>query len=525
MFRKSEFFSRNREAAACVLALVAISAFLLLRYAPDCGMKYDAGMYAGLAYSLHAKGEYTYNGVKGDLPPMFPLMLSFSLFFGEGAIDYVVPATAILLAVAAFLFFSLFAKPKFAFLGSLLVITNPAVFEYSLGHFRDVPVLFFTFMMYFLYERSIKPENAGNKKALAVLLGIFFAFGFLSTYSMFLYFLPILIHAALNRNSSILLALGAAALLISPWAAWSMINYNTLFVEHSSYLIRYISFGKGLRYFSGFLLPRFIKFSPVLTVLAVFGLLKEILSKEESKQSLIKNMYFQLALFTVLPNSIWPEQEIRYLFPLLIALGYFALACNSTSMKQDASAQQAGALASAKYQRHAAASAQQAGALACNSTSMKQDASAQQAGALAPAIAPASGYTQASQQAGALALVLLAGIVAQGTVALGIADYNCPRFLLLKDAGLWLRKNAEENDTLMAGSFYQISYYSRRITYQIPKDQKKAEELIKGKGVKYVIVDTYEKTTPQYAYTYFEKYELVNKFSHLGEEVKIYRAS
>jgi|GEM_PF-663443 len=468
MFRKSEFFSRNREAAACVLALVAISAFLLLRYAPDCGMKYDAGMYAGLAYSLHAKGEYTYNGVKGDLPPMFPLMLSFSLFFGEGAIDYVVPATAILLAVAAFLFFSLFAKPKFAFLGSLLVITNPAVFEYSLGHFRDVPVLFFTFMMYFLYERSIKPENAGNKKALAVLLGIFFAFGFLSTYSMFLYFLPILIHAALNRNSSILLALGAAALLISPWAAWSMINYNTLFVEHSSYLIRYISFGKGLRYFSGFLLPRFIKFSPVLTVLAVFGLLKEILSKEESKQSLIKNMYFQLALFTVLPNSIWPEQEIRYLFPLLIALGYFALA---------------------------------------------------------PAIAPASGYTQASQQAGALALVLLAGIVAQGTVALGIADYNCPRFLLLKDAGLWLRKNAEENDTLMAGSFYQISYYSRRITYQIPKDQKKAEELIKGKGVKYVIVDTYEKTTPQYAYTYFEKYELVNKFSHLGEEVKIYRAS
>jgi len=77
----------------------------------------------------------------------------------------------------------------------------------------------------------------------------------------------------------------------------------------------------------------------------------------------------------------------------------------------------------------------------------------------------------------------------------------------------------------MAGSFYQISYYSRRITYQIPKDQKKAEELIKGKGVKYVIVDTYEKTTPQYAYTYFEKYELVNKFSHLGEEVKIYRAS
>lgn len=449
-----------------ILLLVVTTVLLLFRYAPNCGMKYDAGMYAGLAYSLHAKGEYSYNGVRGDLPPMFPLILATSLFFGENAIDYVVPITAILLAVSAFLFFSLHGKTKYAFLIALLVFTNPAVFEYSLGHFRDVPVLFFTFMFYFLYEKTIRNKNENspektlaNERVLAIGTGIFFALAFLSTYSAFLYFLPILLHAALNRNRSILLSLGVAILIIFPWAAWSMKNFSTLFVEHSSYLIKYIKI-ENLRYFAGFLFPRFITFSLALFILGALGFLKEIKNK---KVEVLKNIYFQLALFTMLPNAIWPEQEIRYLFPVLISLGYFTLRFLSilTSMKQE----------------HV------------------------------------------------LTLILLAGVALQGSMATEIADYNCPKFALLKDAGLWLRKNTQEGDKLMAGSFYQVSYYSGRITYQIPPrgDPKKAEELIKSNKIKYVVVDTYEKTTPQYAYTYFEKYELVKKFSLSSDEVKIYK--
>lgn len=450
-----------------ILLLAAITAILLFRYAPDCGMKYDAGMYAGIASSLHARGEYSYNGVKGDLPPAFPLMLSFALFFGENAIDYVVPISAILLTVSAFLFFSLHGKAKYAFLIALLIFTNPAVFEYSLGHFRDVPVLFFTFMFYFLYEKSMKKGEAGDKgeqstKILAAAIGVFFALAFLSTYSAFIYFLPILLHAALNRNRSILLSLGIAILIIFPWAAWSMKNFNTPFVEHSSYLIKYIKIEKGLKglkYFTSFLFPRFITFSLVLFILAALGFLKEIKGK---KAAALKNIYFQLALFTMLPNSLWPEQEIRYLFPVLISLGYFAI--------------------------H---------------------------------------FTSSIKREHAFTLVLLAGIALQSSMATEIADYNCPRFALLKDAGLWLRENTAEGDKLMAGSFYQISYYSRRITYQIPpkEDPRKAEELIRKDNVKYVVVDTYEKTTPKYAYTYFEKYELAEKFSRSDDEVRIYRVN
>jgi len=461
MSRKNEFFKGSYNALAYVLALVIIASFLLFRYAPDCGMKYDAGMYAGIAYSLHSKGEYSYNGVKGDLPPAFPLMLTLALSFGEDTIDYVVPISAVLLAISAFLFFSLHGRARYAFLIALLVFTNPAVFEYSLGHFRDVPVLFFTFMFYFLYEKSIRNkqvEMLKDERKLAIATGIFFALAFLSTYSAFIYFLPILLHAALNRNRSMLISLGVAILIIFPWAAWSMKNFNTPFVEHSSYLIKNLKIEKGLNYFFGFLFPRFITFSWVLFILGTLGFLKEI---KDKKTDIAKDIYFQLAIFTIAPNSIWPEQEIRYLFPALISLGYFAVRFLS-SMKRE----------------HA------------------------------------------------LTLLLFAGIAFQGSMATEIADYNCPRFSLIKDAGLWLRENTHEGDKLMAGSFYQISYYARRLTYQIPpNDLKKAEELIKKNSIKYVIVDTYEKTTPVYARTYFEKYELTERFSQGQEEVRIYRLS
>jgi hypothetical protein len=116
-------------------------------------------------------------------------------------------------------------------------------------------------------------------------------------------------------------------------------------------------------------------------------------------------------------------------------------------------------------------------------------------------------------------------ITAQIGTATDIADYNCPRFLAVEDAGMWLRENTVHGDTLMAGSFSQTNYFSRRVTLQIPREQTMADLIIKEKDVKYVVVDTYEKTTPDYAFTYFEKYPLAEEFSHLGEVVKIYKVN
>jgi hypothetical protein len=422
-------------------------------------MKYDAGMYAGIAQSLYEKGEYSYNGVRGDLPPIFPFMLAIALIFGEGAIDFVTPITAILLGISAFLLLSLHGRREYAFFIALLIVTNPAVFEYSLGHFRDVPILFFTFMVYYLYEQILRNQGKADERPFSIAIGVFFAMAFLSSYSAILYFLPILIHATLNKHRFILPGLYASAIMILPWAIWSQINFGTPFYEHSGYLVNHLKIGSGLKYFYGNVFPTFLRFTIPLSILGFLGVINETQGNGLGLAGLSKNMYFQLAVFTILPNSIWPEQTVRYIFPALISLAYFAIRFASM----------------VKYKH-------------------------------------------------ILSLLLITGIVFQTTAALRIADYNCPRFQLLEEGGLWLRENTAEDDKLIANSFYQINYFSKRVTFQLPGDTILADAIIEKNHVRFIVVDTYETTilpTPDY----LEKFEPVKKFSHNREEVIIYRVN
>ncbi|MDI6655806.1 MAG: glycosyltransferase family 39 protein, partial [Candidatus Hydrothermarchaeota archaeon] len=198
-----------------VLGLVLVAASFLFSFAPNCGLIYDGGMYASLAYSLYKNQEYVCNGATGDLPPVFPLLLAFSLFFGERGVNYVTPIFTMLLVTAALLFLRNENRAIYAFLGSLILLFHPSIFEYSITIARDVPVLFFTLTCYLIYENNKKEVSPIS----SALLGVFMALAFLSTYSALIYLLPIFIHAALNRKKSILQAIAVAVILIFPWAA------------------------------------------------------------------------------------------------------------------------------------------------------------------------------------------------------------------------------------------------------------------------------------------------------------------
>lgn len=430
-----------------ILALLAIAALALFRYAPGCGLIYDGGMYASLAKSIYNHGEYTYNGVKGDLPPAFPLLLALTMPLGDGGVEYVAPIAAVLLTVAAFLLFRRSFPWATAFLGALLLLSNPAVFQYSVTAVRDVPMLLFLLLAYLIYEGGLTPRKAAA-------MGLSSGAAVLTSYPAVLYLLPLYAHAFYRRERAILLSIVAASVLIAPWALWSQANFGTPFVEHSSYLMRQIDLGKNFRYFYTVSLPTFLLFFPVPSMAAVLGIGMEARARG---LGFLRDRYLQLLLLVMVPNAFWPEQTIRYLFPALIPVLYFALRFLSALGRERA------------------------------------------------------------------LLILLVALLFQARLAVGIADEVCPYFTLLDEGGHWLKGNTPEGTRIMAASFYQVNYFSERITYQIPKDRGKMERLAREKGVSYILLDTYEGTTPPFVWDYFRYQEPLNRFSDPSGEVMIYR--
>ncbi|MEK6977362.1 MAG: glycosyltransferase family 39 protein [Candidatus Hydrothermarchaeota archaeon] len=432
-----------------ILALLAIAALALFSYAPGCGLIYDGGMYASLAKSIYSHGEYTYNGVRGDLPPAFPILLAMTMPLGDGGVDYVAPVAAILMTAVAFLLLRRSFSGPTAFLGALLLLSNPAVFQYSVTVVRDIPLLLFLFLAYLLYAGGLTPGKA-------VLTGLSSGIAVLTSYPAILYLLPIYAHALYRRERAILLAIASAALLIVPWALWSQANFGTPLVEHSSYLMKQIDLGKNLRYFYNVSLPTFLLFFPVPSLAAVLGIGMEARAR---RLGFLRDRYLQLLLLVMVPNSVWPEQTIRYLFPALIPVLYFALRFLSALGRERA------------------------------------------------------------------LLILLVALLFQARLAVGIADEVCPYFTLLEDGGHWFKGNTPEGTKVMAASFYQVNYFSERITYQIPKDRTRMERLAREKGAGYVLLDTYEGTTPPFVWDYFRYQEPLKRFSDPSGEVMIYRLS
>jgi 4-amino-4-deoxy-L-arabinose transferase-like glycosyltransferase len=118
---------------------------------------------------------------------------------------------------------------------------------------------------------------------------------------------------------------------------------------------------------------------------------------------------------------------------------------------------------------------------------------------------------------------LLVAILFQGQASYKMAEANVYQNFLFEDAGFWLRENSPENARILTHSYRQVNYFSHRRTFQPPPDVEKVERFIEHYNTSYVVVDTYEKYTPSYMYTYFDRYTLVKTFQRDKNEIKIFK--
>ncbi|MFQ5800321.1 MAG: polysaccharide deacetylase family protein, partial [Candidatus Hydrothermarchaeales archaeon] len=122
-------------------------------------------------------------------------------------------------------------------------------------------------------------------------------------------------------------------------------------------------------------------------------------------------------------------------------------------------------------------------------------------------------------------LFLLIALVFQGYSTYQLVEANTYQNILFEDAGHWLRDNTPEDARVLTQSNRQVNYFSHRMTFQPPKEVERVERFISYYNTSYAVVDTYEKVTPAYAYTYFDRYKLVKTFRRGEDEIRIYNLS
>ncbi len=128
---------------------------------------------------------------------------------------------------------------------------------------------------------------------------------------------------------------------------------------------------------------------------------------------------------------------------------------------------------------------------------------------------------QAYRKIGILALLLT--LFTQAWIGLRITWGCAHSFVLLEEAGKWLKNNSKPCSIVLTQSYRQIHFYSHRKTYQFPRNMERIERFIEEKNVSYIVIDSYEKTTPPWAYEKVQKYPLIAFFKDEYGEVKIYK--
>ncbi|HPX24886.1 MAG TPA: glycosyltransferase family 39 protein [Methanofastidiosum sp.] len=121
-------------------------------------------------------------------------------------------------------------------------------------------------------------------------------------------------------------------------------------------------------------------------------------------------------------------------------------------------------------------------------------------------------------------IFMIVAVLFQFGTTVSILDSNVVSYGLLDDAGIWLRENTDSNSKIMTQSFRQIHYFSHRKTYQIPQDPSLLQKTLINNKIEYIVIDSYEKTTPKYAIEFFNKFEPIVTFKDEGGIVNIYKS-
>lgn len=122
-----------------------------------------------------------------------------------------------------------------------------------------------------------------------------------------------------------------------------------------------------------------------------------------------------------------------------------------------------------------------------------------------------------------LAFMIIAVLFQFGATAL-VLDNKSGSYGLLDEAGHWIRDNSNPDSKVMTQSFRQIHYFSHRKTSQIPQDQSLFQKTLQKEKIEFIVIDSYEKTTPQYAKDFFKELTPLKSFEDDSGSVSIYRS-
>ena len=115
-------------------------------------------------------------------------------------------------------------------------------------------------------------------------------------------------------------------------------------------------------------------------------------------------------------------------------------------------------------------------------------------------------------------------VLFQFSATVSVLETKVVSYGLLDEAGGWLRENTDQDAKIMTQSFRQIHYFSHRLTYQIPQDPSFFQRTLEREGIEYVVIDSYEKTTPKYAREFFKDLTPLVTFKDSYGKVDIYRS-
>jgi len=100
-----------------------------------------------------------------------------------------------------------------------------------------------------------------------------------------------------------------------------------------------------------------------------------------------------------------------------------------------------------------------------------------------------------------IGILLAPGIVYQVSTADSAIKGRATSFQEIKDAGLWLKENTNENDIIITASIHQIMIYSDRQTYTFPELERNFPSLLSKQNPKYLVLSRVE-PHPDWVYAF-----------------------
>ncbi|MDP8233398.1 MAG: glycosyltransferase family 39 protein [Candidatus Saelkia tenebricola] len=303
----------------------------------------DSAQYIILAENIARGGGYRAINYPQEpffyhYPPLFPLLLSFVIYFYSRNIYLMHFLIALMSYVSLFFIYGIFKQcsgKKKAFLYTILLATNWVCILYSTKHIlSDIPYFFISSVCLFFTAKYLKTESVFNKEGAFTLIAL--VLGYFMRYigiTLFLGIVILLIVEKARFKKIIFMFLG----FLIPFFLWQMFNpggivqyskqiylidpyrpyLGTVFLHPQYLLLRFVEgavcFYKSL---AVVLFPFFSGFSSYLSLITLVFIFIGVWSNKKC----VFRYYFIIYVFLIM---VWPYREIYRLLIPVIPFIYF----------------------------------------------------------------------------------------------------------------------------------------------------------------------------------------------------------